>query len=250
MNYDHPSINHPSVTEKLAEAARNNYDDIVKAEVALTLARKSNFKDERAIPGLEIALTTHSSNAQKAIKALKQINTESAVEALVRALELPDSQLRIRKHIIIQAISEMNREPTLLVLRRIVRRTKIGDHVNAHVLQTLAQLRDQEIVPDLIERIRVHDATKYNTQVIKALGELGNPVAIEPILGVLNDNDLRVNRNQRQIVEAAITTLGKIGGEKALQALQQLQRTRVWSRYGTLLYETIRGLERRLQNMN
>ena len=241
------ATDHLSVMEKLAEAVINNHDDTVKAKAAIALARKSNFRDERAIPGLKIALS-HTNKASQALEAFGQYNTENAINALYEILHSLPNYSDLRRRAIVDTMSELNPQFVLPLFRLIISNTVIGERVDPYVLHALADLQDHKIVPDLIKRIEVHDGTKYDPQVIQALGKLGNPIAVESITNVLSDIELRNHNNQKQIVEAAINALGQIREEESLNALVQIDLSKKWASYWSLLRDNINKLESQLQD--
>jgi len=69
----------------------------------------------------------------------------------------------------------------------------------------------------LVEKMRdVNDSQLERTSAIDALGYLGDPVAVKPLIEFINGKN-SIYQNQ-----LAVTALGKIGDKKAVDAMLQL----------------------------
>jgi HEAT repeat protein len=91
------------------------------------------------------------------------------------------------------------------------------DNMLYYVTRVLGELRDKRAVGPLI-RMLGHAQSSVRARTIAAitLGELGDGLAVEPLIEALEDVSVRVRL-------AAVHALGKLGDPRALRALERVQ---------------------------
>jgi HEAT repeat protein len=142
-----------------------------------------------------------------AMEALSRGGSRS-VPALVRALRSEDPELVMFATNVLGRTRDPAAVPHLVVLL---------EHQDPNVAQAaidaLAQLRATVAVGSLVKALDRDPWLRFSA--VEALGEIGDPQAVGPLVGLLDDESIRLG---------AIEALGKIGSADALGALARLLR--------------------------
>ena len=153
----------------------------------------------------------------EAARALGELGSVRALPALGRARAQDDDAL-VRGEAAIAALQlgEPEALPAVLALSS---ETSADIGRARRVALALARAQRSEAVPVLAALIVDESATENDrSRAVRALGQLGSPLAVEPVAGALQFVRLR---------EVAAEALGQLGGAEALAALRaQLQQER------------------------
>lgn len=151
-----------------------------------------------------------------ACRALAQLKAEAAIERL-RPLESHP-----RRDVALAAIEALEQIGAMPAVDAALARLKLGD-VRMDRLASIVRLGDERAVPALLAALEAGHEDHVVGTVARALGELGDRRAVEPLLGVM--------RYRRLVSEDVVRALGKLGDRRAVEPLRAvLQRTDLQSR--------------------
>lgn len=170
-------------------------DPVVQYEAAEALG---NLGDEKAVGPLITALKRDefSGVRWKAAEALSKIGNP-AVEALIAALQYPDDDVRWKAAI---ALGEIGNPDAVEPLIRLL--SDVDRFVRSRAAHALSMI-GEPAVPSLMHALRMDDAgVRWGAAL--ALGKIKNPLAVEPLILALADEQVMVR------AEAA-TALAAIG---------------------------------------
>lgn len=207
---------HPKATEALAEAVGNDFDEI-SVQVAISLARKTSFKDLRALPGLRRAMKRGNHNYHRdAIDALQQFGNDEAVQILLDAYSSQGS-LDVTRKGIFKALHRLS-HPLASEFFWDVFRTSGSREDAANAALSLARLKDQGIFPELEKMMRdPAEFIRARIIAIEAMGTLGDPAGIPALIEEL---DKYPNHIPQDYVEPMVKALVQIGNDIGLTYLE------------------------------
>ncbi|WP_119071417.1 HEAT repeat domain-containing protein [Aggregatilinea lenta] len=193
-------LSNPDAVMPLIDALDDN--DRVYQVAADALAQ---LKDSRAIAPLVRQITK---GRDSAIKITKEIDSELAVEPLIRALQDENEPARRQAAKALRQLGDARAvEPLIQALQ-----DKNGD-VRLAAAGALMQLGDARAVDPLIQTLEDNDSN-VRQQAASALGQLGDSRAVDPLIQTLRDEDWRVR-------ETTIEALGQLGDGQAVEPLIQ-----------------------------
>jgi len=151
--------------------------------------------------------------------SLGMLRAETAVDSIRELQSSEDTRLAAA------AINALKTIGTLTTLE--AARAKLGmARLSADELHALAWTRDRTVVPKLIVEMQANQTTSrsYTDQIVKALGDIGDPKAVEPLLELLNQRtNSRTDANSflPQYGPELPTALGKLGDKRAIKPLEE-----------------------------
>lgn len=184
-------------------AALEDKSDKVRGQAALALGWIRAPGYERSLPHL-IRLTTSESAvvAQAAIEALGALGDRRAADRLLELCGHPEH--RAYAAVALANLDDIRAAATLRTLAR----EQDKDRKDHNVIAALGRLRDREAVPLLIELLG--DETIRGTAA-NALGTIGDPRAVEPLIGLLTA--------EGNTATAAAQALGRIKDRRAVEPI-------------------------------
>jgi hypothetical protein len=219
---------HGQAAEALAKAIEHDLDEI-SIQCALALARKTNFRDTRAISGLDRALKASQGNVtHAAIDALKRIGVDEAVKCLIAAYDCLKNESGTRE-MLVSAIEQM-KNPLAIDLFRTIMRTRNVDRLSWKNIGTaalgLGRLKDQAVLPELLELLKDRSfGADPKRNVIEAIGELAIPSAVPDLIDALN---LYPRNIREDIAEPIVKVLMKIKTKEAEDYLAKRRAENLW----------------------
>ncbi len=136
--------------------------------------------------------------------------------ALTTYLKDTDYRVRYRAAAALGDISDPHAIPALLEALGDHDASDESSHVNTCASEALAKIGTPALTP-LLAAVPAHPNHPHDRWrrywVIDALGLLGNPLAVEPLIALLDDTAMR---------EVAAEALGRIGDSRALEPLERL----------------------------
>ena len=180
--------NDPAARDALVLAIQHAYPD-VRILAALHLAQGSNYKDERAVPGLLDGLNDHRNWQYRELtaRALGEMRHRPALHNLLDRLH--DEEWRVRQS----------------------------------VVRALGQMGDASAVDSLLEALWDEDG-EVRQYTAEALGEIGSPAAVDGLLEVLRDDEWRV----REAAACALGRIGDLAAVPGLNRLLHDPIEKVW----------------------
>ncbi|MDX1385238.1 MAG: HEAT repeat domain-containing protein, partial [Thermoanaerobaculia bacterium] len=178
-------------------------DEELRGPVIRSLAR---LGDARAVA----PIAAHLEHEPEAAEALADIGDPGAVRPLIEALDRADVPVRTG---IVEALGRLGDERAAPALGRALTEEE-DDDVWRAVVAALGRLRGERVAADLIAQWHELSAkgTKGLCPVARALGEIGDPGALEVLVPALEHRDFHVR-------EAAIAALSEIGDAGAFDGL-------------------------------
>ncbi|MHC4598348.1 MAG: HEAT repeat domain-containing protein, partial [Planctomycetota bacterium] len=183
-----------------------------------------------AVESLLEALESETAYKRKsAVEILGRIGDERAVDALLKRLEDPDREVRIRARYALREIGSGVFDAALPLLNRDDPELRVAGVV------ILAVCKRPEAVTALTRVLAEDGEEEVRCRAAEALGEIGDPGAIEPLLEALGDEKRRVASNAAealaQIGSEAISRLEERieneSGQRRFYAVLSLARMRV-----------------------
>ncbi len=144
---------------------------------------------------------------KEAIRFLKQIGSDEALEALITALK--DKDIEIRREIV-YALGELRSKKVVEALCSVLKDDDRG--VRRSTTFSLMEINSIYAVDSLINALEDADAN-VRLMAIQALTRLGDKKAIEPFITLLRKDENKVVRS------SAATGLGEIGDRRAIKPL-------------------------------
>ncbi|MEP7286193.1 MAG: TIR domain-containing protein [Chloroflexota bacterium] len=239
---------HPAAIEALARAVEFPLPDM-SIYAAFSLASRSNYLDERALPGLERAIA-RSNTRDEGLSILVRFNNAEAVNSLARVGEKAEQYIPGE---IILAMAKITDTSVIPELRKTLMLP--GTKYTA-VIEALGNFKDPQSLPELLFYLEQLSDTKIygeNTEgarapVIKALGMIGSSDAVEAIGRQLK---MHLNGNYRDdiwVVDAAVNALQNIETMSALEILEECAKLPRRSNQVDSIANAIDNLRQRLNN--
>jgi HEAT repeat protein len=213
------SVQHPASTSQhppsaLSEAIGNlgKFDDATRTAAARTVRRA---EPAQAVPALIDAASNHPDGYVRfrALVLLSGFNDPRAREVMARSIDEPNDRLRTAAY----AYFEQNKERGMSA--RLLKKldTEDGEFVRPALTRALAAYGDEPAVQTALTALVLRGQDLYRSAVIEALGDYRAAYALAPIL--------QVAKQDGPLQEDAILALGKIGDKRALETLQDLQKS-------------------------
>ncbi|WP_088892423.1 HEAT repeat domain-containing protein [Leptolyngbya ohadii] len=162
---------------------------------------------EEVVEKLSQALNHKERNVRlEAVKALRRVGTNKALDALMLTLENRDSYIR---NGVLDALEKNGTSKAIGLLISLLKDE--NSYVRGMAAEKLGQIRDNRAVEPLISVLNDEDGYVRRTA-LAALGKIGNDNATELLISALKDQDSNTRR-------AATRALAQIGSNKAIAAL-------------------------------
>jgi HEAT repeat protein len=200
-------------------------EDVEKIKTGVMLADEAGIGDEamdmlccRLVPDFDeiadIIWEERGEDIENNLWMLGQIGDKRAVSSLGDILESTDAQEQGWLDSAVWALGEIGDENVCLPLTDLFLRT-IRDPVHGHEKSLREDIRFilSNYVPFLIEMLEEY----LDVSVVLALGEIGNALAVEPLIKVLNSDGTVAG--DKYVREEAARALGEIGDERAVEPL-------------------------------
>jgi HEAT repeat protein len=139
---------------------------------------------------------------------LFSITDRRAIAPLMRALQIEDDHVRTH---VLRALVRLRAFEATHAIALVMASTK-NEAVRREAVFALAALGDRRAMPELIGLLEAEDP-KIRTQAASFLGGLCEPIGVAPLVRATKDSDANVR-------SAAVWALINIGGERAIEALQ------------------------------
>lgn len=204
----------PAAVDALADAVQHPSPGVV-ISAAKALARKTKYKDNRAVKGLAKALRSDYQSRQEAINILGEYKSPEAAQALIQYLpENPDEHLSPSIFVALRRIGSPVSAPALF--EGLKHKTQ-GDIV-AISAEALGDIGELNAIPEIEEVIQKHFWKATRQAGIRALVALNAQQSIPIIIKALEDEDISVR------VEAA-HGLAKLKSVSSIPILQNAIRS-------------------------
>jgi len=206
----------------IAEALRDE-DSQVREKAAWMLGVLEN--KQAAQPLLESMNDTQVDVRRAAIRALGNIKDKSALEPLIE--KLSDSDFRIRKEALF-ALSRFD-DPLILDLNLKMLKDDSPD-VRSAAISNIKEKLDKRAVDSLILLLEDPDNSMLAAE---ALGVIGDPRAVEPLIKAINGNYSRnfTPERDKAFKLSAVKSLGKLEGKAAVKALVKIVKSNTQKTY-------------------
>lgn len=219
--------------EKLFKLS-NDRDKVIRKQAILALGR---IRDESTVEQLIERLSDGESEIRKiTVEAIGMFNDSKAIESIIKCLEDKDASVRLSSALVLGQIGDKKAVEPLI---KLLGDTDVG--VRKGALESLSKLGDKRAINPIIYQLEVNDVwdaaiaaldglddsavdslikayknNELSSDTIvcasRALSELGNKWAIEPLLFLLNDLDA-------DTVLHTVHTLGILGDKRAVKPL-------------------------------
>ncbi len=176
------SIDDSTAYKALALAA-NRLDTTpdVRIYAAFALARKSRYKDLRALPGLIEALrSTKREIGWQAKEILGKMNNITTSPLFIEAAK--DRDVNVRQ-VVVSILAENSDPNTLTILLEALSDTDVEVRLNASI--GLGKIRDVLAVPRLLKVLGSDTEVIVRSSAAKALGEIGHSSAVPKLIELL-----------------------------------------------------------------
>ncbi|MFH1923811.1 MAG: HEAT repeat domain-containing protein [Planctomycetota bacterium] len=194
----------PKATEAILRAVSDS-EAMVRRSAAQAAARHKTDAVVNAL--LEMLDDSESNVAIVACGSLGTLKSEDAVPRL-RELQIGDNRPLAAAAIdSLKAIGVLSEVEAALSKLDVVR-------LSPNEFEILAKAKDQRAVPKLVGAMQFNGDSHYVSQIAKALGEIGDPAAVEPLINVLRDSSY-------ESTEVPLA-LGKLGDKRAVEPLQKM----------------------------
>ncbi|MCC6613249.1 MAG: toll/interleukin-1 receptor domain-containing protein [Anaerolineae bacterium] len=215
---------HPQATEALVRCMANPVDR-VSARSAMTLAQKSKYQDERAIPKLGHALKSaelakYQKQQIEIGELLAQYGTEDAINCVIDALRSGGIEVNHRRPFV-EIVARFDFEG---VVDYMIDMLSQSDIVNI-ATNTLGRIKDPRALPFLHDLVVESKWPIHRSFAANAIGGIGSPESVGLLLGILRNYKLEgrsVTTVDSEIVGAVARALYEIGNEEALSGLKNL----------------------------
>ncbi|MFH1379910.1 MAG: HEAT repeat domain-containing protein [bacterium] len=217
--------------------ALSSEDTSVRINAVRALGR---IDDPRVVDPLVSLLTDPYPDIQYEVMEALENRGKKIITRLLKSLESPSSKTRARtveligrigdltsKDIVEHALTDPSaevREQAVIALRWIAKEESIDlilpllddpyTNVRMMVVFAFGEFKENADARRGLEQALTNDDNQLREKAVQFLGESNNPDVEEAIIPVLQDKDLKVRW-------AAAEALGKIGGERSLQALRK-----------------------------
>lgn len=207
---------------QIAEALMDK-DSQIREKAAWMLGVLEN--KQAVQPLLESLKDTQVDVRRSAIRALGNIKDKSALEPLIE--KLGDSDFRIRKDALL-ALSRFD-DPLILDLNLKMLKDDSPD-VKSAAISNIKGKPDKRAVDPLILLLEDPDNCML---VAEALGVIGDPRAVEPLIKVINGNySLNIAPERDKAFKlSAVKSLGKLEGKTAVKALVKIVKSNTQKTY-------------------
>ncbi|MFQ5940439.1 MAG: M1 family aminopeptidase [Nitrososphaerales archaeon] len=192
----------------------NNGNTVERIYAAKAL---SNFSSDDVIESLKEAMLTDSfwGVSSQCAKALSDIKTEAAFNALIDALKLKNPKAR---RAVVKAIGEFKKQESVSLLRQVLDNDE-SYFVQAESAISLGKSTSKEVFATLLKALRIRSFNEVIASgALTGLGELKDDIASHVLIEYS-----KLGKNHR-IREAAALALGKFakGNDKIIDYLKQL----------------------------
>lgn len=217
--------------EALLEALRNAYahaeHDDVKERILLNLGA---FKDAKAVPLMVQALDDKGIVRRSAARALANIGSPLADQAKPKLLEVLPQTSAVDRPQVVWALAVL-KEPAAV--------PDILTEFSSGHLQNLEDLEgkvsfDPKVIVDVVgpqklasDELLKHKEKSIRALVAAALAEAADPSTVDPLIKLLNDEDL-------EVVRQAAAGLGRTGDPRAAQPLFEILKSKPGMRQSVL----------------
>lgn len=198
-------------TQELAKALRRGLEQYLNrgsfAAVAF-VTRLGKLRDLNAVPLIERYLAESRSGHWAAIAALEEIRSDESIRALVKALDSKewDAKRHAKEALLrigVEAVPALLRSPNttaewilhqvgpqaIATLTESLSDTDVG--ARARAVRALGSAEREETAQILVPLLKTGDAW-VRAETAFALGRIGNPIAAEPLVEALGDENLEV----------------------------------------------------------
>jgi HEAT repeat protein len=188
------------------------FDDATRTKAAKEVRRAD---PGQAVPALIDAASNHADGYVRfrALVLLSGFNDPRAREVMAGSLDEPNDRLRT----VAYAYFEHNKERGMSARLLKKLESEDGEFVRPALTRALAAYGDDPPVQAALTALVLRGQDLYRSAVIEALGDYHAAYALAPIL--------QVARQDGPLQEDAILALGKIGDKRALETLQELQKS-------------------------
>ena len=236
------SIEHPSATNALREAINNHHEPSVYIQAGLALAAKTNYEDDTAIKGIEVAFSKGSQRDRySAVTVIGNMKNQiAAAECLVQnynAIKHPEIER-------VPEIFERFTDPDVIPFLRTLSRK---DRYQVRFLSKLAEFNDIDSLPYFAERMKaLETGSEPKLNALRGFGQYDHPDMIKPVFDVVVEHSQHRYYTDQQIFGAALDILAEKGGQNALELLESIVGEREYSGISHLIRQRILMLQRRL----
>jgi len=203
----------PSAVEALVRVLKHDEDTVLRYIAAKELGKSG---DPRAVGPLVEAADDHTAYADQftriaAADALAEIGGQPAVKALGQLLqhsEAPDTRLAAAK-----LLGEMGEPSALGPLTEVIKDHSYSKDERVDAIHALRKIKDPQVVEVLVAVLKLSDAHDLIVAVVRVLGEIGDPRAIEPLAELLEYVLMR---------DYVVKALVQIGNHRAVGPLLEI----------------------------
>ncbi|HEY2433656.1 MAG TPA: HEAT repeat domain-containing protein [Vicinamibacterales bacterium] len=188
------------------------FDDTTRTAAARAVRRA---EPAQAVPMLLDAASNHADGYVrfKALVLVSGFNDPRARDVMAAALDEPNDRLRT----VAYAYFEHNKERGMSARLLKKLETENGEFVRPALTRALAAYGDESAVQTALNALVLRGEDVYRSAVIEALGDYHAAYALTSII--------QVSKQDGPLQEDAILAMGKIGDKRALETLQDLQKS-------------------------
>lgn len=237
---------HPSSILVLVKAVGSGYLDVSR-EAGIALAIKSNYENERALPGLAKAVDFYDT-MQRALNVLAQMDTPAAVKTIV---DFIDRRPNDHRDLLAKPLARMTNASVLPVIRRLIRQDGFKFDF---LVDALGRFGDPQAIPELMEyfnELGFDQNAAMRERIILIIGKIGGREAIDALYQILyNYAPHYVNYNRgytQQLFDRALDELMKLDGTYAVEVLERAIKEDRFSRFRQILQQSIAVVQREMK---
>lgn len=233
---------HTAASAGLVRALASQYPD-VKVYAALALAEKTNYKDERVLPGLSKALDRNDT-FDRSLLALGNIGTSGAVAIMADGIErLSD----YRREKLILALAQIKDKSAIPELRKLLK----SETLYFAVIDALGAFGDPQVLPDLIEYLTSLGVDEHKAELrerlIRAIAEIGNSDAVDALYNVLWELAPHYIGVNQYLFDLSVDRLMYIGDTNSIRVLENASKEKRFGGFELTFRNAISQITRNLK---